>query len=87
VSTEGSTFAELLGPKIRRAREASGMSQAQVADRAGVGQSTVARYERGVLAPRLEPFVKVAIALGVSPCALLPGLEWDPKATVQKTPL
>ncbi|MBS1861755.1 MAG: helix-turn-helix transcriptional regulator [Actinobacteria bacterium] len=55
------------------------MSQVQLAVRAGVAPSTVNRYEHGVMAPQLEPFVKLATALGVSPCELLPGLEWDPR--------
>jgi len=76
--TDAASFAELLGRNVRRAREASGMSQARLAVRAGVSQSTIARYERGLMAPQLEPFVKLAVALGVSPCHLLPGLAWDP---------
>jgi hypothetical protein len=35
-------------------------------------------YEAGSGIPILETFVKIAWALGVSPVALLPGLEWDP---------
>ena len=84
--TEGPTFAELLGRKIRHAREASGMSQASLASRAGVGRSTVNRYEHGVMAPQLEPFVKLARTLGVSPCELLPGLEWDPTGSRLDSP-
>jgi transcriptional regulator with XRE-family HTH domain len=71
-------FARHVGRNIRRARQAAGLSKEQLADRAGIHWTVLVSYEAGSAIPILETFVKIAYALGVSPCALLPGLEWDP---------
>jgi transcriptional regulator with XRE-family HTH domain len=73
-----STFARSVGRNIRRSRQAAGMDQATLAARCGLRQSTVSRYESGAMCPGLRTFAKLGVALGVSPCELLPGLEWDP---------
>jgi transcriptional regulator with XRE-family HTH domain len=75
---DSKTFACLVGHNLRRAREASGMSQKAVACRARVHPSALCAYERGRRVPTMEAFVMIALVLGVSPCELLPGLEWDP---------
>lgn len=75
----GTTFSRRVGRNLRRTRQAAGLSKAELADRAGVHWTVIVAYEGGQGVPILESFVKIAIALGVSPCELLPGLEWDTK--------
>lgn len=72
------TFARHVGRKIRRTRQETGLTKAELADRAGIHWTVLVSYEGGYGIPILETFVKIAWALGVSPVHLLPGLEWDP---------
>jgi len=74
-------FARHVGRNIRRARQAAGLSNGELADRAGIHWTVLVSYEAGSGVPILETFVKIAWALGVSPVHLLPGLEWDPMST------
>ena len=74
------SFAERVGRNIRRARIRAGLTQRTVGRRAGLGGAAICQYESGRKVPRLESFARIAVALGVSPCELLPGLEWDPRA-------
>jgi transcriptional regulator with XRE-family HTH domain len=71
-------FARQVGRKIRRTRQAAGLSKDQLADRAGIHWTVLVAYEGGNGIPILETFVKIAWALGVPAASLLPGLEWDP---------
>lgn len=73
-----STFARSVGRKIRRTRQEAGITKRELAERTGLDWTVIVAYEGGNAFPLLEPFVKIAVALGVSPCDLLPGLEWDP---------
>lgn len=52
------------GDRIRQAREIAGLTQAQLGDRASVDQSTVARWERDLLAPSEEQLQRIALATG-----------------------
>jgi transcriptional regulator with XRE-family HTH domain len=45
-----------VGRTLREARQASRLTQRQLASRAGVPQSTVARIERGQMMPRVDTF-------------------------------
>ncbi len=51
--------------QIARARIASGLTQTQLAERAGTSQSSIARLESGVGAPSLSYLTRVAHALGL----------------------
>lgn len=74
-----STFARSVGRNIRRTRQAAGLTKKGLAERASLHWTVVVALEGGHGVPVLESFVRIAMALGVSPCELLPGLEWDPK--------
>jgi transcriptional regulator with XRE-family HTH domain len=74
-----STFARSVGRNIRRTRQEAGITKRELAERSGLHWTVVVAYEGGHGVPILESFVKIAVALGVSPCELLPGLEWDPR--------
>lgn len=57
--------------RIRELREAAGLSQAQLAERAGVRQATVSELETGKSRRLLDVIDKLARALRVEPGELL----------------
>ena len=56
---------------IRRARKRGGLTQAELADRAGTTQSAVARWESGRVSPRMETFERLTRACGLEPRIVL----------------
>lgn len=54
-----------MGEKLKAARKAAGMTQAELAEKAGVLQKDVSRWENG-LEPRALTLKKLAQALGCS---------------------
>lgn len=61
-----------LADKLRAAREAVEMSQQDAADRSGVHQVSIARYETDKSTPTIPVLYKLAEAYGVKPADLLP---------------
>jgi len=53
-----------LGERLREARRAAGMTQTEVAKRAGVGRVTLVRIEKGEQSPRYETLEALAEVLG-----------------------
>jgi transcriptional regulator with XRE-family HTH domain len=53
--------------QLKDARAARGLSQRALADRAGVGESTVLRIERGKTSPMPHVARRLSAALGVEP--------------------
>jgi transcriptional regulator with XRE-family HTH domain len=70
----GAEFGELL----RTAREAKGLTQAELAQRAGFQPSAIAHFEAGRRTPSLDNFRRLADALAVTLDFLL-GRELEPK--------
>ncbi|MCZ7459631.1 helix-turn-helix domain-containing protein [Streptomyces sp. WMMC940] len=62
---EATRFRFELGRAVRERREALGMSQAQLAQAAGLQQPAVARFEAGGTMPTLPMLDRLAIALGM----------------------
>lgn len=62
---------EELGQRIRACRRGLGMTQEQLAERAGVSSETVGRLEQAVGSPTLDTVYKVAKALGTTGSALI----------------
>lgn len=58
---------------LKELRKRRGLSQAQLAERVGVEQPTVQRWEKGTRLPDLEKLEGLAKALGTTPGALLDG--------------
>ena len=58
--------------KMRAIREKQGLSQQELADRAGVVKSTIYEAEVGRRIPRIQTLEKLADALGVEIVELLP---------------
>ena len=64
---------------LRRARQAAGISQEELAERCEIHRTEVSLLERGGREPRLGTMVKLATALGTTPEALCSGITWDTK--------
>jgi transcriptional regulator with XRE-family HTH domain len=60
-----------LGEAARTARDALGLTQAQVADAARMSPAVYGRIERGGMMPSVPALRRLAVALGVSPAVLL----------------
>lgn len=69
---------ELLGERIAIAREAQGLSTAQLARRLGVKTSTMHAWESGRSEPRSNRLLMLAGMLNVSPTWLLTGTGDSP---------
>jgi len=65
-----------VGRQVRAARRAHGWAQRELAERAGVAQSTICRMERGELAVTSHTLYAVAFAMG----GLTIGARRDPDA-------
>lgn len=52
-----------LGKKVREAREARGWTQAELAERAGMKQHAISRFEAGDVVPTLTTLDRIAAAL------------------------
>lgn len=57
-------MAERLANRLREAREARGMTQAQLAETIGVSRKTVNTVENGIFVPSTLIALKLAAALG-----------------------
>ncbi len=57
-----------IGLKLRSTREEQGMTQAELAEKAGVSAGLVGQIENGRVQPSLKTLENLADVLGVSPC-------------------
>ena len=60
-----------IGNKMLYFRKEMGLTQAEAAEKAGLSDRTYADIERGNVNMRIETFLKICDALGVTPDALL----------------
>ncbi len=60
-----------VGIRIKEAREAKHLTQEQLAEIVGLSSTHISVIERGVKAPKLETFIEIANALGVTSDSLL----------------
>ncbi len=58
---------------LRQLRKSAGLTQAQLAAKAGVYQQDISRWERGRVQPGVSSLVKLTKALGVSVSQLILG--------------
>lgn len=65
---------------VMRIRQARGMSQQQLAERAGLKQPRIAEIERSDANPTLLTISRIAYALGVTPDRLLVDMDQKPAA-------
>lgn len=66
--SEGRSFAEI----VRNRRKAANLTQAKLAERAGLKQGHISELESSLYDPRLSSIVALADALGVEPGDLIP---------------
>ncbi|MGD8860331.1 MAG: tetratricopeptide repeat protein [Myxococcales bacterium] len=79
--------ARRLGERIKDLRYRRGLTQAQLAYKAGVGEKTLKRMEAGSTAtPRPETVAAVAGALGITPQELFASVDQAMAAGVDETP-
>lgn len=65
----------MLGEELRKAREAAGLSQEELAFRAKVHRTYVSMVERGQRSPTVRILFRICKPLGVKPSALLRRVE------------
>lgn len=61
-----------IGTQVKRTRERALLTQQELADRAGVGLTTLNRIENDRAEPQFRTIRKLAEALGVDPKTLIP---------------
>lgn len=62
---------QIVALNVRLARQAAGISQEELAERAGIDLSYGSRIERGMANPSVEVLAKLGAALGVTAASLL----------------
>ena len=67
--------ARRFGRHIRQLREDRGLTQSELADRAGLAVDSVRRIERGQLSPSLRSVAKLAAGMEISLHSLFGGYE------------
>jgi transcriptional regulator with XRE-family HTH domain len=73
--------AQEVGGRIRAARQAAGLTQSRLAERAGMEVQSLSRLERGEYEPSLSSAVALAEALGLALDTLVLGTPGAPAAT------
>ena len=64
--TTKTTLAQHVGARARTIRDTQGLTQRQIADKAGMVHQEVSRFESGTSNPRLDTLEQIADALDVS---------------------
>jgi transcriptional regulator with XRE-family HTH domain len=73
------TLGERFGANVVWFRQQAGLTQTQLAERAGISRTILSRIEHGrVVPPRLETILKLVAALEVKNCDLLAWMWWEP---------
>jgi transcriptional regulator with XRE-family HTH domain len=68
---------QALGRTIGQLRQKLGLSQEELADRAGIHRTYVSQLERGIKSPTLAVLIKIARALGIKPSRLVRSVEGE----------
>jgi transcriptional regulator with XRE-family HTH domain len=69
--------------RLKKARMFAGMSQSELGGHAGLDQTSISRYERGVDRPRIDSMASMCGVLGVSADWMLGIAGTDPESTNQ----
>jgi transcriptional regulator with XRE-family HTH domain len=65
------TLIKLVATNLRRLRTKAGLSQEQLADKAGLHRTYIGNIERGEYNVTLGTLAKLSTVLGVHPCELI----------------
>ena len=76
--------AAAFGPRLRRLRQAAGLTLKELAERAGLAVSTISKIENDRMSPTYDVLLKLAAGLGVDLSTLLE--EPAPSAVADKAP-
>lgn len=71
MAPQDNRYTTVIGRRVREHREAAGLSQGQLAERAGVSQATISRIEQGEGSLDATAALRLAGGLGVRVGALL----------------
>lgn len=71
-------YNEALGAAIARLREAEGISQEELAERANIHRTYVSQLERGLKSPTLSILQRIAVALDVRASRIVRLAEDEP---------
>ena len=74
-----SALHRLFGAHLRSLREQHGMTQEELAARAGLHVTHISLLEHGKRSARLETLEKLGQAMGIQPKELLPRIKMPPK--------
>lgn len=66
---------EAIGDEVRFARLRKRMTQEQLAQKTGLGRSTIAKYESGQIEMSMPVFIELCNAIGVSYIDILKGID------------
>lgn len=77
-----SQFRNDLGGRIRELRQQEGLTQLDLADRAGISNEFLSKIEHGSGVPSLETIGRIAAGLGLPVCELFPAGEPGESANV-----
>ena len=79
----------ILGQRIKFFREQLGLTQLQLAEKAGISSKAVGRYENGNRIPSVEIAQRIATAIGISVNELLypEAIKENPDALTVKVPM
>jgi len=70
--------ADRFGENLRRVRRREGLTQEEVARRAGLHRTEIGKLENGERVPRIDTLVRLADSMAVPPGELLDGIAWVP---------
>jgi transcriptional regulator with XRE-family HTH domain len=73
---------ERFGVNLRECRKRLGISQHELSFRAEMGLNSVSLLELGTKQPRIDTFIRLVGALGVTPNELAAGIQWMPAEVV-----
>ncbi len=65
----------MVGKEFRKARQNAGLSQEELAHRAGLHRTYISLLERSKKSPTLDAFFRICNALDISPAKLMKKIE------------
>ena len=66
---------KVISQRIKELRISNGLSQAALAESAGIDRKTINRIERNHFSPSLDTFFRICVALNVQPNTFVKGIK------------